>query len=302
MHLIVPFAGALAEPGRAALRHLGLPQLQALLARCETVARDEGDEFSLSAPHERVLARAFGWAAGDGRLPFAARAAAADGLEVGQLAWGLISPTHWHLGTEQVSLVDPAALSLDDETSRELFAAVLALFTSEGFVMRYGHATRWYIAHESLADLRCASLDRVFGRNVDRWLDPDPAARLLRRLQNEVQMLLYTHPVNERREAQGLLPVNSFWLSGCGVAQPAKAAVLVDDSLRGPALAEDWAGWVKAWEALDAALPTRLDGGDFRLTLCGERSALTLAPGAGRLQRLRAMWARPDPVALLEAL
>ena len=30
-------------------------------------------------------------------------------------------------------------------------------------------------------------------------------------------MLLYTHPVNDAREARGALPVNSFWLSGCGV-------------------------------------------------------------------------------------
>ena len=29
-------------------------------------------------------------------------------------------------------------------------------------------------------------------------------------------MLLYTHPINDAREARGALPVNSFWLSGCG--------------------------------------------------------------------------------------
>ena len=38
-------------------------------------------------------------------------------------------------------------------------------------------------------------------------------------LAGEVQMLLYSHPLNDAREAQGALPVNSFWLSGCGMRQ-----------------------------------------------------------------------------------
>jgi hypothetical protein len=36
---------------------------------------------------------------------------------------------------------------------------------------------------------------------------------------NEIQMLLYTHPVNDEREARGELPVNSVWLWGGGRAQ-----------------------------------------------------------------------------------
>jgi hypothetical protein len=49
-------------------------------------------------------------------------------------------------------------------------------------------------------------------------------------------MLLYTHPLNDAREAQGLLPVNSFWLSGCGRAQAARGDCepTVDARLRGP--------------------------------------------------------------------
>jgi hypothetical protein len=311
MHLIVPFAGPLGEAGRAALRGLALPQLRALLSRAAEVARDAGDEWSFSPPHERALARALGWSGGDGCLPWAARWAAADGVPEaaqGDLAWGLVSPVHWHLGTDQVSLIDPATLMLDDATSRVLFDAVLPLFTSEGFVMAFGSATRWYIAHETLAPLRCASLDRVIGRNVDGWLTEDPAVRLVRRLQNEVQMLLYTHPLNDRREAHGLLPVNSFWLSGCGVAQAVTgAAPRVDERLRGPALADDWAAWVKAWDTLDegpiAELRVALErGAPARLTLCGERSSVSFDAANGFAARVRARWSRPSPLALLESL
>ena len=114
-------------------------------------------------------------------------------------------------------------------------------------------------------------------------------------------MLLHEHPLNTQRQAHGLLPVNSFWLSGCGVARPAAAPTLqVDHRLRSYALAEDWAGWAKAWAVIDDGLPTATIE---QLTLCGERSSTTwaLAP-RGLLQRLVSRWSKPDPIALLEAL
>lgn len=308
MHLLVPFAAALAEGGRDAARRLALPRLAALLGRLAPAERDEGDEWSFSPPHERALARALGFAGGDGQLPWAAWRAQHDGLDTADLAWGQLTPVHLHLGTDQVSLMDPAALALDEAGSRALLDAVRELFTSEGFVVDYGAPQRWYVAHESLAGLRTASLDRVIGRNIDRWLTEARAVRLVRRLQNEVQMLLYTHPLNDTREAQGLLPVNSFWLSGCGVAQrPAGPPPTVDARLREPALAEDWAAWAKAWETLDegplAELTERAARGEaVQLTLCGERASTTLEPAHGPWTRLKLRATRPTPATILETL
>lgn len=294
---MIPFAAPLADAGRDALRSLPLPRLRAWLARATVEWRDDGDEFGFSPPHERALARALGWAGGDGELPFAAQAARADGIDPGDLAWGLLTPVHWRLGTEQVSLMDPAALVLDEAASRTLFDAARPLFESEGFAIAWGAPLRWYVAHESLHALRTASLDRVIGRNVDRWLAGGTQARLVRRLQNEVQMLFHTHPLNEQREAQGRLPVNSFWLSGCGRAQPAAgAAPTLDERLRAPALADDWAAWCKAWDGVDAGIERA-----SRLTLCGERASVTLVPGGG-WQKLRAALHQPHPATLLETL
>jgi len=310
MHLVVPFAAPLSEGGRQALRTLALPRLADWLRRARLVDRDEGDAESLTPPHERALARWHGWQGEDGLWPFAAAAAAADGFEAGSLGWGLLTPVHWHLGTEQLSLIDPAGLMLGEAASRVLFDTVAPLFTSEGFAAHYGAASRWYIAHASLSTLPTASLDRVIGRNVDRWLLTGPGGRLLRRLQNEVQMLLYTHPLNDEREARGLLPVNSVWLSGCGttqpvtqpLTQPVSTAVSVDDRLRSPALAEDWAGWCKAWNTLDAVWPPEIT----RLTLCGESSSASFEPAvrrfSGFMNTLRSLARRDEPRTLLEGL
>ena len=311
MHLLIPFAAPASEGGRQALAALALPHLAALLVRLAEVQREAGDEFSLSTPHERALAQALGWHGGDGGLPWAARQARADGIEPGAQAWGLLTPAHWHLGTDQVSLLDPAELRLDEATSHSLFDAVSELLTSDGFTLHYGAALRWYVAHESLAGLATASLDRVVGRNVDAWLGSDPAARRLRRLQSEVQMLLHTHPLNAARLAAGLLPVNSFWLSGCGVAQPeAGPAPQVDERLRAPALADDGMAWAQAWQQLDAgplaqalALIRNRRGHDLRLTLCGERAWATFAPvSVSWMRRLRRRWSAPAWLAILASL
>lgn len=342
MHCIVAFAAPASEAGRAALAAMQWPRLQSLLPRLALVDRDEAEPTTFSPPHERVLARALGWQGGDGCQPFAARAARADGIDTGAPggpAWGLVSPVHWHVGTDQVSVADPEELRLDEATSREYFEVVRPLFESafespresgcaaagpgeagspgSGPRLVYGAPTRWYVVHESLAGLRTASLDRVVGRNVDPWLDTADAAtpagaslRRWRRLQAEVQMLLHAHPLNARREAAGALPVNSFWLSGCGAAQPevSPMPLQLDATLRAAALAEDWPAWSAAWQRLEEGALLGLEvalrrGSEVWLTLAGDRAAVTLAPLRGGLvARLKNVLARPSVPALLASL
>ncbi len=273
MHLLIPFASALSEAGVDTLRHLELPNLVRLLPLLAEGPRLGVDEASLTPPHERALAEALGWRAEDGCLPWAARLAAADGVAVGDAAWGLLTPTHWSAGRDQITLADPSALALGDDESRAFLEAVRELFESEGFIIAWGAATRWYASHAQFDGLPCASLDRVIGRDVDPWLPVHAQGRLVRRLQNEVQMLLHEHPLNEARESRGRLPVNSVWISGTGPTQPLRdPRPQVDDRLVAPALVGDWPAWADAWAQLDAELAAQPW---TVLTLCGERGAIT---------------------------
>ena len=313
MHLLIPFASALSDAATQVVRDMPLAQLSKLLATLSPTELITSDELSFSPPHERALAAAWGWRGADGCLPFAARAAAHDGITVGDAAWGLLTPAHWHVARDHVSLADPAALNLSDVESRAAFEAVRELFEGEGMRFEWGSALRWYASHEGLADLPCAALDRVIGRRVELWTgtnaETTPAAALMRRLQSEVQMLLYPHPINEQREARGELALNSFWLSGCGRFQSAdEAAVQVDDTLRAPLLAQDWAAWAEAWQAPDGgAIKALLDaaqrGESVTLTLCGERSAQRFENVVRPWhQRLRRHWNATLPHTVLAAL
>ena len=309
MHLLIPFASGVSPAAAHTLGTLNLPHLSKLLSRLSAGPQAGGDEYSFSTPHEAALASAWGWHGSDGSFAWAAHRAQADGINVETSAWGLLTPAHWHVGRDHITMADPQALKLTDLESHALLSALQPLFADDGWTLQWGAADRWYASHPSFANLRCASLDRVIGRNIDLWLPNTPEVKSIRRLQSEAQMLLYAHPLHDERQARGDLPVNSFWLSGCGSYQPAAAdAIQVDDRLRAPLLAEDWATWAEAWASLDstvlADLLRRSESGEtISLTLCGERFSQRFDSAPQSLwKRVSRSWQSVAVTPMLEAL
>lgn len=330
--LLIPFAATDDENFQAALRALALPHLARLLAHMTPTRRDSGDAASLSPPHERVLAQCLGMAADDGKIPWAAWHAAqhppAGGtvnaageapsgatLPTGSDAWAWITPCHWVPGIGRMTMADPTTLALEEADSRTLLAALQPWFAEDGITLQYDSAGRWLAQGVVFADLATASLDRVAGREVADWMPRGPEAASLRRLQSEMQMLLYTHPVNDARAQRGLAPVNAFWVSGAGAlaaplhARPSwPAHVRVARDLAPTALQCDAAAWTRAWAALDAtelaALWATLQRtGRARLVLCGEHSALTLEAGPrGLFQRISSFFGTKPPSDILSSL
>lgn len=307
MHLLIPFAFCLTEGCASALLPLKLPQLDQLLTRLTPDAPDAGDAFSLSTPHERALARSLGLPVQDGLIPWAAHHAHTDG------AAAFITPCHWQIGSHQIAMGDLPLADFSEAESRALLAAMQPYFEEDGITLDFDSTHRW-LAHSPLFDgIATASLDRIMGRNLENWMPRDANAAPLRRLQNEMQMLLYTHPVNEARSARRVLPVNSFWVSGTGrlnSPQPTASTSppIVIDTLRQAALKEDWAAWAHAWQQLDAhecaALRTAMDHGQtVQLTLCGERHAHTFQNQPRSLIRqLKGLLGRKSPSTLLNML
>ena len=282
-HLVIPFARCEGDAWLAAMKGQpagSLTNLGKLLQGMKLVNLDAGEAHSLSTPHERVLAQAKGLdAALDGLIPWAAMEANTGIAK----AWAYITPCHWAMGREHATLTDPAALELTPEDSQTLLAAMQPYFATEGITLHYAAPERYLAEGEVFRTLPTASLDRVLGRNVDPWLPPSRAMKLL---QNEMQMLLYTHPLNDERSAKRLRPVNSFWISGTGALnQPALQTlqahkITVPRTLAKAAFKDDWAAYVKAWGEIDAIgiaqlLVQQNAGHSVRITLCGERNAQT---------------------------
>jgi len=283
VQLIIPDAGHPSPECAKIIEGLRLPWLTRLLAllTAQPLQTFDSDE-SLSTPFEHALAAAQGLPGSDGRYPWAAWQAQRAGIATGTDAWGLITPCHWMVGSDHVAMDVPAALALQRDESQSLLQAMRPFFEEDGIRLQMLNPGQWLARGEVFRTLATASPERVRGEPVHEWLPTEPT---LRRLQNEMQMLLYTHPVNDARAERRLQPVNSFWVSGCG-ALPADAAPapspepVVADELKASAVREDWATWGKTWERIDAADCASLHaqaaaGQPVRLTLCGLRASQT---------------------------
>ncbi len=283
LHLVIPFARCEGDAWLAAMKAQpagSLKNLGKLLQGMKLLSSNEGQAHSLSTPHERVLAQVQGLEdAIDGLIPWAAMEANTGSAK----AWAFITPCHWAMGREQATLTDPSALALTAEDSQTLLAAMQPYFATEGITLHYAAPEHWLAEGEVFRTLPTASLDRVLGRNVDAWLPGTDTAPSLRRLQNEMQMLLYTHTLNDERSAKRLLPVNSFWISGTGALNQSVQKIQkinTPRTLAQAAFKDDWATYVKAWGEIDAIgiaqlLVQQNAGQAVRITLCGERNAET---------------------------
>ena len=283
-----------------------LHKLFTLLARSDVAHAKPSD---LTPMHER-LAYAHLHAA-DGLLPLGALAAHAAGCDE-SAAWGLLNLCHLQAQSDHVAMREPDELALDALESDALVQAMRPYFLEDGLCLHPQRPGQWLACGELLRDVPTASLDRVRGQVVDAWMPQGERARPLRRLQNEMQMLLYTHPVNDSRAARGLTTVNAFWLSGTGSLPPnipsKPRATLLLMELRDSALRDDAWAWAQAWAALDAAhgaqwLARAQDDASFCLSLCGTVQAHSYTPQAARTQswlaRARQAW---SPTSLPERL
>jgi hypothetical protein len=223
-----------------------------------------------------------------------------------------MTPCHWQIGMDQVVMADPEHLHLSDEESQQLLQAMQAFLQEDGLQVTWQSALQWHVQGDMLTDLPSVSLDRVIGQNVKHWMPDHPATRPFQRLQSEMQMLLYNHPVNDAREARRQHTVNAFWLHGAGVlpaevTQPVQA-VNMPNTLRASALRGDVQVWRQAWQHLDAtavadALKHLEATGQVTLSLCSEHTAhtYTAAPAAWH-QRITRLFNKPSPAAALQAL
>jgi hypothetical protein len=298
MQLLIPYAFVADDPACAkAVAALELPHLEQLLRQLQLARTDSLSPHTLTPPHEHALAQALGLQVHDGRIPWAALELARGGQDPGHTGWAWVTPAHWQIGTGRIQMNDPATLQLSEAESRALMLAMAPWFTQDGIELQFGATPgRWLARGAPLAGLASASLDRVVGTDLGPWM---PATAALRRLQNEMQMLLYTHPVNDARSARGLPTVNSFWISGSGVLDTKADALArpmprVADNLRRSALQADWTGWARAWQSIDQGACRDLAaahaaGQPIVLTLCSDRASLHFTPATGgwraRLQR-----------------
>ena len=143
-------------------------------------------------------------------LAFAGNASPASGHH------GIATPLHAALGLTDLTPLDPANIQLTDDESRALCEAADAHLSVEGVRLAFVNANTWSVTCAREINALTERPEWLIGEPLRPHLPRGQDARLLERWMNELQMLLFAHPVNAARESQGLPPINVVWLWGFG--------------------------------------------------------------------------------------
>ncbi len=236
LHLLVPFALPSAAAASTALAGLATPALDKLVARATAGETVIGEDFQRTLPHERWVAKRFGAAGSsaagspttpEDEAPLAPYMLLADGGTPGDATWACVQPVHVRIAHDHLVLIDPASLELDHADATALYAVAKPLIEELGVRVEAPVPTRWYFSSDVFGSLAAASPLRASGRNIEIWLPHEAGSgqrsRAWMKVQNEVQMAWFEHPVNEAREARGLPAVNSIWFHAQGTLRPVQS-------------------------------------------------------------------------------
>ncbi len=156
----------------------------------------------------------------------------ADGMDPGAAYWLRADPVHARVEHDRL-ITQPAELSMDD--AARLCESMNAHFAATGLHFSAPHPQRWYLRLEREPQITMPDISASRVRDIRNGLPQGAEALHWHGILNEIQMLLYEHPVNQAREARGECAVNSVFLWGGGRAsgtlrQPA-ARIYTDDSM-----------------------------------------------------------------------
>lgn len=212
-----------AHDGAEVCRGLTLPALSTLLGRGRLLR------------HAPTLTTLYQHGLGVDGKGMAARYAATAALPAGH--WLMADPVHVRIDRDRALLADVGVMRVAQDEAAALTASLNQHFAEDGLRFYPVEPGRWLLQLPAAADAVFTPLADAVGENVNAHLPVGPRGLHWSRLLNEMQMLLYTHPVNDARELGGELPVNSVWLWGEGEANAEEAAVphvdllLTDDAL-----------------------------------------------------------------------
>lgn len=153
------------------------------------------------------------------KTPNAALAWQQTGNEAGsqdKLAyWLYAAPVHLLLQRDSFSLAAPVPLPLENDEVDALTATLNKHFSSDGMQF-FWHQNTWFLSLETNPNIQTIAPQASVNKDINAYLPTGEGAMQWAKFQNEVQMLLFEHPVNQAREAKRLPVINSVWCYGGG--------------------------------------------------------------------------------------
>lgn len=191
-----------------ALQDLALPALAQVLGKASRLALSPRGLSGL-------LFDCFDIYADSAELPVAAITAANDGVTYEGYCLRA-DPVHVKADRDRLLMLGNDGLQVTQTEAEALAGAFNQLFAEDGLTLHTPAPLRWYLTMAAAPQLTTSPLQAVVGQDVDPHLPQGEQALHWHKILNEIQMLFYTHPVNEARRARGQMEINSVWLWGGG--------------------------------------------------------------------------------------
>ncbi len=147
----------------------------------------------------------------------AAQAWQSQGGETTHLFWIFATPVNMLLGRDSYFLTDPDTMPISNEESVALIESLNAHFDGFGLYFYLINDT-WFLGLDKDPQITTTNIELVKNQNIAAHFPQGEGALAWHKLQNEIQMLLFSHPVNQVREVQGLPVINSLWCYGLGAS------------------------------------------------------------------------------------
>jgi len=137
----------------------------------------------------------------------------AKGVDTSHDYWMYATPVNMQLGRDSYFLSDPNTVTISAEESLSLIESLNTHFAGLGYGF-YLVDNIWLLGLNSDPQITTAHIKQVTNQDIANHLPIGDGALAWNKLQNEIQMLLYNHPVNQVRESKGFPIINSLWCYG----------------------------------------------------------------------------------------
>jgi hypothetical protein len=134
--------------------------------------------------------------------------------------FAIATPLHAALGMTDLTPLDPMLIALDEAASLALCEAADEHMRRDGVRLTFADANTWHVTCEREINALTERPEWLIGEPLRPNLPRGQDARLVERWMNELQMLLFAHPVNAVRETRGVAAINLVWLWGFGSKLP----------------------------------------------------------------------------------
>ena len=135
--------------------------------------------------------------------------------------WLYAAPVHLVLQRDTFSLAAPVPLSIDADEVDALTSALNQHFINDGLAFIW-HKNTWFLSLPTNPHISTTAPQAAINKDISAYLPTGESAIKWASFINEIQMLLFEHPINVAREAKTLPSINSIWCYGLGQIKASK--------------------------------------------------------------------------------